>query len=241
MFDSSNFQHLPVHIAIIPDGNRRWAKDRGLNPWEGHRQGMNNLEDILKTALRFHIKFFSFWGASLDNVDKRPKREVAFLLNLFRVKFSSIAKDPLIHENKIRIHVLGKWREKFPKLVCYSIEKAIDATKHYKDNHLNFLLAYNGTDEMFETIKKIANKARKDLYLKITPDLIKENLFTSELPPVDYIIRTGGEPHNSVGFMMWDSADAQYYFTNTLFPDFSSNEFIVALREYDKRERRFGK
>lgn len=241
MPDILQLQNFPSHVAIIPDGNRRWAKDHGLNPWEGHREGINNLEEILRVALDHNIRFFSFWGASLDNVDRRPKKEVIFLLNLFRKKFLDIAKDDLIHKNKIRINVLGKWKEKFPKVVCYAIEKAMHATQHYSQHFLNFLLAYNGTDEMLEAIKKIVAASRKDARTSVTPELVKSNLFTAQLPSVDYIIRTGGEPHNSVGFMMWDSADAQYYFSNKLFPDFHGDDFLAALKEYDRRERRFGK
>lgn len=235
------FHNQPNHIAVIPDGNRRWAKKHNFNVWEGHKQGAKNLEEILDVVLRLKIKVFSFWGASLDNVDKRPKMEVAFLLNLFRENFTNIAKNSKIHDNQTRVNALGKWKEKFPKIVCRAIERAIDATKNYDRYFLNFLLAYNGTDEMLETIKKIVELSKKNHNLKITPELVKSNLLTADLPPVDYLIRTGGEPHNSVGFMMWDSANAQYYFTEKLFPDFHSNDFIEALKEYDRRERRFGK
>lgn len=241
MLDKLTLDSLPNHIALIPDGNRRWAKARGLKNWEGHRQGINNLEEVLDIVLKLKIKFFSFWGASLDNVDKRPKLEVMHLMNLFREKFISIANDKKIHDNQVQINVLGKWKEKFPRLVSRAIEKAINATKNYHRHFLNFLLAYNGTDEMLETIKKIAAQAQKDRNLKITPEVIKNNLFTANLPSVDYIIRTGGEPHNSVGFMMWDSADAQYYFSDKLFPDFHVDEFVEALKEYGDRIRRFGK
>lgn len=241
MLNKLSIDNLPNHIALIPDGNRRWAKSRGLNTWKGHRQGINNLEEILDVVLKLKIKFFSFWGASLDNVDKRPKLEVMHLMNLFREKFISIANDKKIHDNQIHINVLGKWKEKFPRSVSKAIEKAIYATKNYHRHFLNFFLAYNGTDEMLETIKEITVQAQKDRNLKITPEVIKNNLFTANLPSVDYIIRTGGEPHNSVGFMMWDSADAQYYFSDKLFPDFHADEFVEALKDYDNRIRRFGK
>lgn len=241
MLDKLSIDNLPNHIALIPDGNRRWAKAKDLKTWEGHRQGINNLEEILDIVLKLKVKFFSFWGASLDNVDKRPKLEVTHLMNLFREKFTSIAGDKKIHDNQVHINVLGKWKEKFPFVVCKAIKKAVEATKNYQQYFLNFFLAYNGTDEMLEAIKRISNEVKKQPALKITPELVKNNLFTADLPSVDYIIRTGGQPHNSVGFMMWDSADAQYYFTDKLFPDFHAEDFIEALKEYDERERRFGK
>jgi len=237
----STISTLPNHIAIIPDGNRRWAREKGLRAWEGHRQGIENLEEILNVVLEYRVQVFSFWGASLDNIEKRPRIEVLFLLNQFREKFLKIASDAIIHEHQVRINVFGKWKEKFPSLVCDAIQHAIESTKQYKKFFLNFLLAYNGTDEMMDAFKKIAALARSNGTIEITPELIKQNLFTANLPPVDYIIRTGGEPHNSAGFMMWDSADAQYYFTNTLFPDFHREDFIEALKEYERRERRFGK
>ncbi len=129
----------------------------------------------------------------------------------------------------------------FPEEVKKSIQQAIDKTKNYNNMFLTFFLAYSGVDEMMQAIKNIVRLARNKKDLKITSQLIKDNLFTYDLPPVDYLIRTGGEPHLSCGFMMWDIADTRLYFSNKLWPDFTKKDFICAIEQYKKVERRFGK
>ena len=119
------------------------------------------------------------------------------------------------------------------------LQEILEKTKNYKKRSLNFMLAYSGTDEMKEAFEKIQKKYKADT--KITEEIIKENLMTSELPAVDLVIRTGGEPHLSAGFMMWDSANAQLYFSEEKFPDFNEKKFDEALLDYEKRQRRFGR
>lgn len=232
---------IPNHVAIILDGNRRWAKKRGYNPWIGHKYGAKKVEEILKAALDLKIPYISLWGSSLDNLAKRSKKETSFLLEIFKKEFIKLAKDKDIHKNKVRIEVLGRWKEMFPEEVKQSIQQAINKTKNYNNIFLNFFLAYSGIDEMMQAIKNIVNLARNKKDLKITPQLIKNNLFTYDLPPVDYLIRTGGEPHLSCGFMMWDIADTRLYFSDKLWPDFTKEDFICAIKEYKKFKRRFGK
>jgi len=122
-------KNLPQHIAVIPDGNRRWAKKQGFNSWLGHRQGVESLEKVLKAAFDLGIPYFSFWGSSLDNITKRSRPEVKFLLNLFAKKFTELAKAKDIHQNKVQINVFGRWQELFPKRVSGAIEKAIEAMR----------------------------------------------------------------------------------------------------------------
>ncbi len=231
---------IPRHVAITPDGNRRWAKLHGKNPIEGHEEGTRVFRQILKHASDRKVEHVSMWGMSLDNFVKRSPTEVAGLLNLFRKEFKDLANDTDIHRNKVHVNVLGRWREKFPFPVRGAVQEAIDATKDYSNLFLNIFLAYSGTDEMLEAIRGIATKAR-DSKLNVTPQLLKEHLFTKDLPPVDLLIRTGGEPHLSAGFMMWDMADAQLYFTEKYWPDFTTTDFDAALSEYSNRGRRFGK
>jgi undecaprenyl diphosphate synthase len=231
---------IPKHIAIIPDGNRRWARKRGLPVFFGHRAGVKALDKILKTALDLKIAYFTFWGTSKDNIIKRSKEEVFFLFKLFKTQFKKLAKDPRIHKNKIRVNVIGEWPRYFPAEVKNAINEAIEKTKYYDNFNLTFLMAYSGKDEMLEAIRRIANRKLQSVKLEIDEELIKNNLWTKDLPSVDLIIRTGGEPHNSDGFMMWDTADSQYYFTDTLWPDFTPEEFQKAIEIYSKTERRFG-
>jgi undecaprenyl diphosphate synthase len=233
--------NLPRHVAVIPDGNRRWARKRGLKPWIGHQRGMNYFEKVLEKALELKIPYVTFWGGSRDNLTKRAKIEIRFLFKVYTDQFRRILTDERIHQNKVRVNVLGRWREILPPQTQKAINKAMEATKGYNEYFFTFLIAYNGTDEMLDCIRKIAKAAAKNP-LKITEKLVKDNLWTRDLPPVDLIIRTGCEadPHNSTGFMMWDAAYSQLHFTRTLFPDFGPAEFEKIVKKYSKRERRLG-
>jgi len=236
--------NLPQHIVLIPDGNRRWARKRGLPPFFGHRQGVKTLEKILKAALDLKIPYFTFWGTSLDNVTKRSSSEVNFLFKLFEWHFKKLAKVREVHQNGVRINVLGRWEKLFPEKTKKAIREAIEKTKNYKNYQLTFLMAYSGIDEMTTAIRGIAEFRIQNSELRINEESIKANLWTKDLPAVDLVIRTASErdnwSHLSVGLMMWDLADAQIYFTQTLFPDFSVAEFKKAIKQYSQTERRMG-
>jgi len=232
-------KNLPKHIAIIPDGNRRWAKARGFEPWIGHDEGAKNIEKIVNQAFELGITTVSFWGSSLENLGKRPMREKKALLRIYEKYFEKLIGSEKVHSNKARINIFGRWREQLPKKLVKILEEGIEKTKNYKNYNLNFFLAYNGDDEMIEAVKNIAKKYKSGQ--KITGATIKENLMTKDLPPVDLLIRTGGDPHLSVGFMMWDIANAQLYFSEKYFPDFGDAEFAEAVRVYQRRERRHGR
>ena len=233
-------KNLPTHIAVIPDGNRRWAKKHKLDAWMGHKSGTENLEKLGDIMVELKIPHLSFWASSKDNLKKRSAQEVKFLLDLFKKKFLKLSKSEKIHRNKMKINIFGSWREQFPRDVKQSLEQAIESTKNYNDYFLNFFIAYSGTGEALETVKCIAKRARGDLDLKIDKNLLKKCLLTCDLPPVDLLIRTGGEPHNSDGFMMWDTANAQLHFSEKLWPDFNEQDFKEAIKDYTGRGRRFG-
>lgn len=237
---AENIKNIPNHVAFIMDGNRRWAMDHMMEVWKGHENGAVTVKEIIKEAVKLKIPYFSFWGSSLDNIAKRSKEEVAYLFQIFKNNFIDLAKDKDIHENKIKVSVFGRWREMFPRDVKEAIEHAIEITKNHNEYFLNVFLAYSGIDEMEEAVKNIAEEVRKNPKIKITAETIKSYLFTKKLPPVDYLIRTGGNPHLSGGFMMWDTSDAQLYFTDKHWPDFSKEEFRLAIEEYGKRQRKFG-
>lgn len=236
---SSKEELLPGHLAIIPDANRRWARERGLAPWEGHEAGAKNFEKIITHSLKRGIRCLSIWGSSMDNLKKRPLEEKRALLSIYRRYFQRLLEGEEIHKNQVRVNVLGRWEEQFPDSLKKTLREVIKKTENYRERALNFFLAYSGTDEMIQAIENILNL--KEKISKVTSEVIKENLMTRDLPPVDYLIRTGGEPHNSTGFMMWDVADAQYYFSPEKFPDFDEKKFDEALLEYSRRQRRFGK
>lgn len=230
---------IPHHVVIIPDGNRRWAKDRGMAPWKGHEVGAEAIEHIIDRAHKLGVRCISFWGSSVDNLSKRPMEEKHALLKIYQKSFAKLIENPSIHKNQARISVIGRWREQFPSSLRALLEDAIDKTKHYSNNFLNFFLAYNGDEEMLSAIRSIVSSGVAPE--GVNADVLKRHLYTSDLPEVDYLIRTGGEPHLSAGFMMWDIANAQLYFSDAYFPDFGPDAFEEAILEFDRRERRMGK
>jgi len=204
----------------------------------GHQKGMERFEKLYETIVEMKIPYFSFWGASYDNLTKRSEIEIQGLLNLFHLEFKKLLNDERVMEKGIKIDVIGRWREIFPKETKEIINECIKKTKSNEDLHLTFLLAYNGTDEMVHAITQIKEKS-----LDVNAENIKSNLWTKNLPPVDFVIRTGVDEdlHNSAGFMMWDTAYSQLYFTKTLFPDLDKEELKESVNNFNLRERRYGK
>jgi undecaprenyl diphosphate synthase len=230
---------LPRHIAIIPDGNRRWAKERGMEPWRGHDAGAETMEGLARYAFDNGIFSLSFWGSSLENLKKRPLLEKKELLRIYEQYFKKLVIDKDIHKNEVRINVFGRWKEQFPLSLRKIIEDGIKKTEKYLKHELNFFLAYSGDDEMLETIKNIVKSGVPAE--KVTFETVKSNLMTKMLPPVDLLIRTGGEPHLSAGFMMWDIANSQLYFSEKYFPDFDEKELREAIEDFKNRGKRLGK
>lgn len=232
------------HIAIIPDGNRRWAKKRGLAPWEGHRLGANQIEKLSREALKNGIKYLTFWGSSKDNILKRPLEEKRELLKIYEKYFKKLINDPDIFKNKTKIQIIGDWRKQFPVSLKRILEEGIEKTKHHSNNFLSFMLAYNGDDDILHAVKEIKGKILKEKKdLKITVECFKNFLLSKDLPAVDLVVRTGVEndPHNSAGFLMWQTQNSQQYFSDKLFPDFGIKELDLAVEDFSRRERRKGK
>jgi undecaprenyl diphosphate synthase len=229
------------HVAIIPDGNRRWARKKGFPPYYGHRYGFRRVKEIYEKSLDLNIPYLTFWFASEDNLTKRPKEEIKFLIKTICDEIETLIKKGELKEKKVRLRVLGRFRKYFPPKIVKLIEKTMKETEKHKMMHLTILLAYNGTEELLEAVKRIVSYASKTA-LRISWGLIKKFLWTKDLPPVDLVIRTGceGDPHNSAGFMMYHTAYSQFYFTKTLFPDFTQKEFENAIKVFLKRERRMG-
>jgi len=144
-----------------------------------------------------------------------------------------------IHRDRARIRFIGRWEEQFPEPLKKILYRCQEETKDYDRYQLNFFLAYNGDDEMLQTIQAIVRSGVKPE--QVTPELVKRNLLTADLPPVDLLVRTGGEPHLSAGFMMWDMANSQLYFSDLNYPDFTESELEKAIEDYQNRGRRFGK
>ncbi|MDP3764585.1 MAG: polyprenyl diphosphate synthase [bacterium] len=233
--------NLPNHIAVIPDGNRRWAKIKGLKPWLGHEAGAKTLKQITRDIFAVGIKHFTFWASSEDNIKKRDPQEVSFYFKLIKMAFKDFEKDSYAHSNQIKVDFLGSWEKMFPEDIKEILYRIKEKTKNYSQHFLTFLLAYDGKSEMLNALEKIRQLADKNnSATKLTPELVKSNLYTKDLPTIDLVVRTGGEPHWSAGFMMWDVADSQLYFTETLWPDFNKKELETALGNYSQTQRRLG-
>lgn len=238
-------ENVPQHVAAIPDGNRRWAKKRGLPGTAGHAEGLKRFYDVMDEAFRLGIRYFTLWAASESNLTKRTKLEVDFLMTLFRGEILRHLDSKKFVEKEIRVRVRGKGVEMIgdPKLT-EAVRKLEEESSRFTERNLTILFGYNGTTEMLAAIRGITEDiGQRTKDVGEIEDALRKHLWTGELPPVDFVIRTGmeGDPHNSAGFMMWQTAESQLYFTETFWPDFGKEEFAKALEEYRERERRLGK
>lgn len=233
--------NIPRHVVIVPDGNRRWAKKKGLPAFFGHRAGGKVAEAVLKAANEAKIECFTFWGCSVGNLTGRSAAEVRFLYKVFERFFKKMEKGINDFEKQgIRIRILGRWEEFFPESLKKTAHRLIKRTEGFGGKRtLTFLMAYDGRDEMVGAVRSIVKDGISAA--EVDGGTVKEHLWSKDLPPVDLVIRTGGEPHWSAGLMMWDVAEARLYFTKTLWPDFTPKELQKALRAYASAERRYGK
>lgn len=222
---------IPNHLGIILDGNRRWAKERGLSSFEGHRRGLKKIKEIIKLCKERKIKILTLFVFSTENW-KREKSEVNFLMKLAQRAFSNDLKE--FQKEGIKIKVIGQ-REKLPKFLQKTIAETEELCKDNKEMILNFALSYGGRAEIIQAIKNIIKK--KIPPEKINEEIIKENLWTSD---VDLIIRTGKEQRIS-NFLIWQSAYSELSFCPKYWPDFSEKDLDLALTDYSHRQRRFGK
>ncbi|NOY64730.1 MAG: di-trans,poly-cis-decaprenylcistransferase [Nitrospirae bacterium] len=224
---------LPRHVGIIMDGNGRWANLRGLPRVEGHRRGAERTKDIIEASLELGIDVLTLYAFSVENW-QRPDEEVSTLMELLKVYLS---KELFSLLNKgIRFRVIGD-RSRLPQEVKEIICEAEKYTEKGDRLTLVTALSYGGRDEIVRALKNIISSGYKPE--EVTEQLIDSNLDTSGLPPVDLIIRTSGEMRLS-NFLLWQGAYAELYFTETLWPDFSKEEFFYAIQDFQRRERRFG-
>lgn len=235
------------HIALIPDGNRRWAKKHGTVGWRGVEKGAERFEEITDFLFRHNVSYVTFWAGSEDNLTKRSQPEVNFLISVLQNWLKKISASDTLVKNKIRFKVIGRWtailkkdrRIDNLKRLIWELEKR---TKDFREKNLTILFGYDGRREMVEAIEKISARDKQKMKeKKMTYEDVRNALWTGDLPPVDLVIRTGGEPHWSAGFMMWHTANSQFYFTKTFWPDFKKGEIKKAIDDFAKRERRFGK
>ena len=227
---------IPNHVAIILDGNGRWAQERGLDRSKGHLAGYNNILDISIYILNKGTKYLSVYAFSTENFN-RPQKEVDYLMNLFITGFNKDSH--YFKEENIKVIFSGR-RDNLRDDVRKGIEKLEEVTSDFKRGVLNICLNYGGRYEIVDMTKKIASlvKNNKIDISDINEEIVNKYMY-QELPPLDFVIRTSGEERIS-NFMLWQGSYAEYYFPETLFPDFNEKEFDKALLEFQKRNRRFG-
>ncbi len=229
---------LPQHIAIIMDGNGRWATQKGLPRSEGHKAGANSIDRLMETALELSIPYISLYAFSTENW-KRPISEIQSIFQLLNEFIDSQLNK--IHSNGIKIQHSGRV-QRIPFMSFKKIYKAVQLTKNNTKMTLNFCLNYGGKEEILNACNKVIKKKIKNndkLDKGITQEELEKELYTYPLPPVDLLIRTAGEQRIS-NFLLWQIAYAEIYFTNTLWPDFHKEDLFQALEWYSNRVRKFG-
>lgn len=233
--DTANY---PSHVAIIMDGNGRWAKQRILNRIKGHQKGAETVRTIVECCREIGISILTLYAFSTENW-QRPKKEVAALMTLLANFLKSEQKNML--DNNIRLNAIGQI-ERLPKNVRNALHNAMVLTKKNNGMLLNLALSYGARAELIRMVKDIAIKVRDGVIDpdSITDDVISDSLYTKGMPDPDLLIRTGGEMRIS-NFLLWQIAYAEIYVTDTLWPDFSKDELMQILKNYQHRKRRFGK
>lgn len=230
-----DFAAVPKHVAIIMDGNRRWAQERGLSVNDGHEAGAKNLDEIVKKAEELGIKQLTVYTLSTENWRKRTAQEVKgifdLLLKIVREKKEEYA------QRGVRLFVLGNFQA-FPRRVARAIAEVLKIVLKHERIKVNLALNYGGRDEIVRAIQAIIKEGVPAE--KVNEELVAKHLYTAGQPDPDLIIRTGGEVRLS-NFLLWQMSYAELYFTDILWPDFGPGEFEKAILEYQRRQRRFGK
>ena len=233
------FTKIPAHIAIVLDGNGRWAKSRGWPRLMGHRSGLRNIEITAKLMKKYGVKYFSVYAFSTENW-KRSSKEIEGLMSLFRFYIRNKVKD--VYAEGGRIRFAGR-RERLPQDLQRMMAEAEEFTKDAGIFNLILCIDYGGRAEITDAVNAFISKGislSKDGKLApITESDICNNLYLPDVPDPDLIIRTSGEYRTS-NFWLWESSYSEYYFTDVYWPDFNEDELIKALRSYEKRERRYG-
>jgi undecaprenyl diphosphate synthase len=230
-------ERLPHHIAIIMDGNGRWAKRRHLPRVAGHRAGVEAVRATTETAARLHIPALTLYAFSEENWKKRPRAEVAFLMGLLRHYLKQ--EVPLLNENNIRLGYIGRERE-LPAEVQDCMAWAREATARNSGMKLTLALNYSARTELVDAVNGLLREvAGNSAAAHVTEQDIARHLYTHHLPELDFVIRTSGEMRLS-NFLLWQVAYAEIYVTSTLWPDFRGLHLLQAISEFQKRERRYG-
>jgi undecaprenyl diphosphate synthase len=231
-------QKLPNHLAIIMDGNGRWAKQKGFLRAIGHENGTKSVKTTVETCAKLGVGNLTLYAFSTENWN-RPKLEVDTLMKLL---ISSLKKEEeTLMKNNIKLNAIGNLNT-LPKNVYKELHEVIEKTKGNNRMTLTLALSYGSREEIIQVVKNISNKVKNNIISEsdIDESIINQHLYTHNLPDVDLVIRTSGE-HRISNFLLWQIAYAEFYFIDVLWPDFTENNLYEAIISYQKRERRFGK
>jgi tritrans,polycis-undecaprenyl-diphosphate synthase [geranylgeranyl-diphosphate specific] len=220
-----------MHIGIIVDGNRRYAKKLGKKPWDGHKEGAKRIEDLFNWCVELNVKELTLYCFSTENFN-RENKEVKFLMELFKREFKKLGNDKRVKKNKIKIRFIGD-KEKLDKELQHIMKDVEEKTKNYNNFIVNFAIAYSGKQEILSAIRKLI-KDKKE----INETNFENCLWLKENP--DFIIRTSGEKRTS-NFLPWQSAYSEWIFLDKTWPEMAKLDLEKAIKEFNKRERRFGK
>lgn len=224
----------PEHIAIIPDGNRRWAELHGISRKEAYAKGIQHIGDALKWCREADVKMLTMWGFSLENFH-RDEKEIGQLFELFKINLKKAIESDDENKGKLRTRFFGRI-DLFPTEIQRMIKEAEKVTAKNSEYQLNLLLSYGGRAEIIDAVNSII----KEGIGKVDEKILSEHMYTAGLPDPDLIIRTSGEKRLS-GLLPWQSTYSEFYFSDKLWPDFSKEDFEDALSDYAKRKRRYGK
>ena len=229
---------LPAHVAIIMDGNGRWAKERSLPRVEGHRRGAESVRSVLRTAARLGVKYLTLYAFSVENW-KRPQDEVDTLMKYLARYLKSEQRE--MNDNNVKLQAIGQ-TSRLPKFVRDQLEATRESLAQNTGTTLTLALSYGGRTELVDAVRGIAEKARDGEIdpAKISEQTISGHLYTSDMPDPDLLIRTSGEMRVS-NFLLWQISYAELMVTDRLWPDFGEPEFCAAMEEFAGRNRRFGK
>lgn len=230
-----NSDNIPSHIAIIMDGNRRWARSKGLPDIKGHEAGSDTLEKVVEEAEKAGVKTITVYALSTENIKERAKREVLGLFKLMKLGYHHKIKKMM--KKGVRVTILGEL-EGLPATIRRLIEEIKKAYIKNESIKLNIALNYGSKKELVQAIKSLVKSGIE--VDKINEELIERHLYTNGIPDPDLVVRTGGRSRLS-NFLLWQTAYSEFYFTKTLWPDFSSKEFKKAIRWYQYQKRNFGK
>ena len=236
--DTINKDNLPKHLAIIMDGNGRWAKQKGFLRAFGHENGTKSVRTVVETSAKLGIENLTLYAFSTENWN-RPKLEVELLMELLINSLKNELKT--LQENDIRLNSIGNL-DLLPKSAKKKLQEVIETTKSNSRMVLTLALSYGSREELINAVKNISNKVKNNIISidNIDESIINQHLYTRDLPEVDLLIRTSGE-HRISNFLLWQIAYSELYFTEVLWPDFKENDLYEAIISYQKRERRFGK